>query len=130
MPIDLTPALREEARSNATAQEGIVIDERNGDCVRYVAYAPGNGTQYRLLLASVPCIGRAAADLGATDDSVAVTLIGPRVGFACLRRNGALLHHDYVAEKFAALSAADVVAVTELLGYVLDRPTSVGLSRQ
>ena len=129
MPIDLTPALLEEARSKPTVEAGIEIDEAFGEGVRYFAYAPGNGTMYRVLLSDLPHGVRCRVDLGATEDSVAVTLIGPRVGFALLRRNGAMLHHDYVADKFPSLSAADAVAVTELLGHLLDRPTSVESAR-
>ncbi len=106
-----------EVRTKPTVAEGILRDYTQGTSVRYVDYAPGNGTRYEIVLVSLSEeIGQRVC--GSSGTMIVLANHGRKALF--LSDKG-FIHWSYVKEK-SDLGVPDAVAVAELLGVLLNRP--------
>lgn len=115
-----------DVRTKATVEEGIVVrQELEGRL--FIAYAPGNGTQYLLLFTKLDGFGDQVTDLlGIGPKCWMVTVLNqePRPS-ALITDNGQLLHWSYVGEKLG-FRTPDAVVVAELIGQITGRPYLTG----
>jgi hypothetical protein len=106
--------MREELRTRPDVGSGITVDEADGN-VRLVAYEPGNGTRYSLVLTTLGSLKRAEYVLGKSAVLVYVTNFSR--GFFL---PAGKVHHHFVQERLRC-SVFDAVIVAELLGHLLGR---------
>jgi hypothetical protein len=115
-----------DVRTKATVEEGIIArQELEGRL--FIAYAPGNGTQYLLLFTKLDGFGEKVTDLlGIGSKCWMVTVLNqePRPS-AFITDNGQLLHWSYVGEKLG-FRTPDAVVVAELIGHITGRPYLTG----
>jgi len=98
-----------------------ITKDIRGPGTRYVDYQPGNGTAYRVLLTAltVDQCHQIGCQVGS---AMVVVYRGAESSAYPLAVEGGLLHPNYVEEKFNC-HPGDLQPVTELLGYLLNRPT-------
>jgi len=90
---------------------------------RAAVYEPGNGTRYELLVAGPVPRPVDSAALGSVSKGGYLVTLG-LTGASWLFQGSGYLDGDYVSEKLK-VSGVDAEAVTEVLGLLLGRPTSL-----
>lgn len=106
-------------REKKTIKEGILVDKqaRLSESSRYIEYAPGNGTLYKLLL-----IPTDALEIpGAPPQSYHVIWLtaggsSSSRGFSIGKR-GSGMHYSYIEEKLK-VGISDAIVIGELLEYL------------
>ena len=120
-----------ELRTKPSVSAGIIKDIRSGG-IRHIEYAPGNGTQYSMLL--VPCVGleiggtytaqETSADRGKTFTTV-VLLNGTHRAYPFSE----VPHWAYIGEKLG-MGATDAMVLEELFKYLLTGEDTVGVPKE
>ena len=103
--------MRNELRTEPDVESGIKVSEKDGN-VWLVAYEPGNGTRYSVVLASLESLEKAGYVLGGSTVLVHVTNFGR--GFVLPEGR---IHHHFVQERLRC-SIFDAVVLGELLGHL------------
>lgn len=95
-------------------------------------YQPGNGSRYVLLLSYLPEPARPF--LGCQDGSWAISIVdGACSGRCCILAPSGYLDPSYIAEKFRMdirTHRNDLMVLTEVIGYLLGRPTPSALDNE
>jgi len=104
--------MRKDLRTEPNVESGIKVNDTDGS-VRLIAYEPGNGTRYSVVLACLESLKKAEYVLGG---SILIHVTNFGRGFILPEGK---IHHHFVQEKLRC-SIFDAVVLAELLGYLLE----------